>query len=146
MSRKYNVRLKWFFLIIIIQLVIILLVPFLIGNNKMILKTYNRIEINIIETSKNIVIEGNEEIKKFEKYTSSINFKPSFDKNEYDYIISFYNNSSYVTTLFYDSTRETFKINMGIFFTDSISQKSINPQFDDLIQKYLEQLSITHRL
>ena len=140
MSKKPQSIWKWVLFNIIISLFIVIFIPLLIGNNKMLLKNYNRIEINSLENSKNIVIEEQEEINEFKKYTSSVNFKPSIDKNEYDYTITFYNDSSYVATLCYDSTRKTFKINMGIFFTDIISQKSVNPQFDDLIQKYLELL------
>lgn len=140
MSKKYLNFLKWFTSFVIITLISVVILPVLIGNNKIVLKKYNRIEINTIDNSKNLLINEQEDIEEFKKYTSKISFKPSFNDNNYDYIISFYNDSHYETTLFYDSVRKTFKINVGIFFTDSISQEAINPQFDSLLQKYIKQL------
>ena len=76
MSKKPQSIWKWVLFNIIISLFIVIFIPLLIGNNKMILKNYNRIEINSLENSKNIVIEEQEEINEFKKYTSSVNFKP----------------------------------------------------------------------
>lgn len=115
----------------------------MVGNNTLLLKDYGYVVITSLESGRSLVISREKEINELKQYTKQSIFLLSVKENNYDYIISFYEDSrsqNEKAVLCYDSQNSTFEIRNVSIFSEFFVQKTYD-KFNNLLQMYCDKVN-----
>lgn len=120
-----------------LSIIVLPIVAGIVGNNKILFKQYDRIVIREVSSlEKKEIFEITDTVDLKDALTNTF-FLISIEDCDPDYYITFWQGNNCVSTLEYDSKRNTFaNILAGNFF--GFSQKSCNDESPGILQKCID--------